>query len=235
MIKFIKKFLALAGFISFIIPSSMAFAAGSITVSPNSGLVNGQTITVAGSGLAKNSTGTIVECNNDPNQPNVTVAGNPVPVSCTNPLSTLISIDANGNLAPQSFVVHTGVIGPAASGSDSTGGSAAADAAKYPCPPTAAQIAAGDECVITVGDAAGDDISAVITFAAQSPAPAPAPSGHSTAPSSSAPPSSTTNNATGPSTLTNTGPGDVIALGLVSALIAAGLRYYYLLKQTAAH
>src|SRR5579884_572927 len=130
MIKFIKKFLALAGFISFIIPSSMAFAAGSITVSPNSGLKNGQTVTVSGSGLAANSTGTIVECNNDPNQPNVTVAGNPVPVSCTNPLTTLITTDKNGNLAPKSFVVHTGVTGPAATGSDSSGGNAAADVAK---------------------------------------------------------------------------------------------------------
>src|SRR5438132_1572777 len=133
-----------------------ALAAGSITVSPRTGLSNGQSITVAGSGLVASSTGTIVECNNDPNQPNVTVAGNAVPVSCTNPLSTLITTDKNGTLAPKAFVVHTGVTGPAASGTDSIGHNAAADAANYPCPPTAAQVAAGDSCVITVGDAGGD-------------------------------------------------------------------------------
>ncbi len=54
---------------------------------------------------------------------------------------------------------------------DSTGGSPATDAAKFPCPPTAAQQAAGDTCVIAFGDASGDQATANISFAGPCVAP----------------------------------------------------------------
>ena len=38
------------------------------------------------------------------------------------------------------------------------------DAAEYPCPPTAAEQAAGDVCVISVSDTGGDRITVPISF-----------------------------------------------------------------------
>jgi len=149
--------------------STTAWAAASLIVSPNMNLVNGQKISISGSGFAHGSTGTIVECNDDPSQPTVLVAGSPVPVSCTNPLSRLVTTSNAGKLAATFFTVHTGTVGPPATGKDSSGGNATADAAKYPCPPTAAQLDAGYSCIITFGDANGDDVSQSIKFASQTP------------------------------------------------------------------
>jgi hypothetical protein len=50
---------------------------------------------------------------------------------------------------------------------DSSGNDGAADSAKYPCPPTAAQQSSGITCGISYGDASGNQASADIHFAGE--------------------------------------------------------------------
>jgi hypothetical protein len=145
-----------------------ASAAGSITVMPNTGVTAGTSVTVSGSGFAANSTGTVIECSAAPGQPTIGVLGNPVPVSCTNPLAHVITTNASGDFTT-TFTIVQGVTGPPATGTDSGGGDAATDAAAFPCPPTAAQHAAGVTCVIAFGDLAGERAIAPILFAGEEP------------------------------------------------------------------
>ena len=58
---------------------------------------------------------------------------------------------------------------------DSAGKSPSADAANYPCPPTAAQQAAGDTCTLTYGDQANNSASAAILLAGETPPNTPPP------------------------------------------------------------
>ena len=141
-----------------------AGASGTLQVTPSTSLTNGQSVAVSGSGFTASATGAVIECNNDPGQPTITVLGNAVPVSCSNPLLHIKSTDTSGNLASFSFTVVTGTVGPPGTGTDSGGGSAATDAASYPCPPTAAQVTAGDSCVIAFGDTSGDKGTSDISF-----------------------------------------------------------------------
>lgn len=205
--------------------SGKALAAGTLVVSPSTNLTNGQTITVSGTGMAKGSTGSIVECNSDAAQPTVTLAGNQVPVSCTNPLTKLVTTSASGVLAATSFVVHTGTVGPAATGTDSKGNDAASDAANYPCPPTPAQIKAGDSCVITFGDANNDNLSMNISFASQN-TPAPSSSSAVSTPAATKP-TSTSSSTPASTSLTNTGPGSTIGIFVGVSLIAGLVHYLY--------
>ena len=122
-------------------------------------------MTVSGSGFTPSAPGGITECNSDAAQPTVNFLGNAIPVSCTPPTSALKSTDASGNLAASSFTVKEGTTGPPTTGTDSSGGSATTDAASYPCPPTATQIAAGDSCSISFGNSAASSSSVVISFA----------------------------------------------------------------------
>ena len=135
--------LLFASFGVILLASAPASASPTITVTPNSGLANGQNVMVSGEGFDVSSTGAVLECSNDPGQPTITVLGNSIPVSCSNPLNNLHSTDPSGNLPAASFSVSTGVTGPPGTGTDSSGGSAATDAANYPCPPTPAQVSAG--------------------------------------------------------------------------------------------
>ena len=144
--------------------SGPAAATAVLMVSPSTGLTNGQSVNVTASGFAASSPGAVLECNNDAGQPTVSVLGNNVPVSCTNPLLTLHTTDASGNLAT-TFSIVTGVTGPPGAGTDSGGNPAATDAANYPCPPTAAQVTAGDSCVIAFGVAGGAQQNQPISFA----------------------------------------------------------------------
>ena len=145
-------------------------AGPTITISPDSGLTNGEKVTVTGAGFTPASAGGMAECNNTPNQPTMTVEGNSVPVGCTNPLNSLASTNASGGFSA-SFTVKTGTIGPPAQGStDSAGHSPATDAAAYPCPPTAAQAAAGNTCGISYGDASGKQASGDLHFASSASA-----------------------------------------------------------------
>ena len=154
-----------------------ALAQATLSVSPDSGLTGGQSVTVTGSGFAKSSIGNILECNNAPNEPTVAL-GSPVssnvPVGCTGPsLTQLVTTNSSGDVS-SSYKVSMGTIGPpcGASGdiitkcpsTDSAGLSPSADAANFPCPPTAAQLAAGVTCQLSYGDEAGDSASANIAF-----------------------------------------------------------------------
>ena len=69
-----------------------ALAAGSITVTPSTGLTAGQSVAVAGTGFTPKSPGNVVECNSDANQPTVFVGGlvnTKINVSCTAPSFSL--------------------------------------------------------------------------------------------------------------------------------------------------
>ena len=158
--------------------ASEASAAGTLTVTPNSGLqpAGNTTVTVAASGFTASTAGAIFECNNDSSQPTVLALGNQVPVSCSNPLNAIKTTDGSGNLST-AFTVVTGTVGPPATGTDSSGGSAATDAAKYPCPPTTAQQAAGTSCTIAYAQSATATATANISFAGACTAPA-APAGY---------------------------------------------------------
>jgi len=135
-----------------------------ITVTPDTNLTNGQQVTVTGHGFAASSAGGMAECNGTPNQPTQQVYGNAVPVGCTNPLHSLQATDATGSFSA-SFTIKTGTVGPPASGTDSANNDGAADAAKYPCPPTPAQQQQGVTCSISYGDASGNQASADLHFA----------------------------------------------------------------------
>ena len=119
----------------------------SITVNPGTCLNGGTVVDVTGTGFHASSPGAVLECSNAVGQPTIQVAGNAVPISCTNPLNAITATDASGNLDPN-FTIVAGTVGPPATGTDSSGGDAATDAANYPCPPTPAQVAAGAPCEI---------------------------------------------------------------------------------------
>ncbi|HUC96025.1 MAG TPA: neocarzinostatin apoprotein domain-containing protein [Candidatus Saccharimonadia bacterium] len=217
--KVLNRFLPVLVVLSVLAFLGIAKAAGVLNASPSSGLTNGQTISVSASGLADKATGAILECNSDANQPTVMAFGNTVPVGCSNPLPYVVTTDSSGNLAATPFVVHTGTVGPPAAGTDSSGGSATTDAANYPCPPTAAQIAAGDTCQITFGDASGDDVFQNVTFASSPTTPPPGPTSNNTKKTTT--------------TLPNTGPGTNIGLFLLIAIVCSGLHYAYSFRRSA--
>jgi hypothetical protein len=142
--------------------SISASAAPSITVAPSSGLTDGATVTVGVSGFT-DGPGAITQCNNAAGQPTIQVAGNDVPVSCSDPFKNLQNV-VGGGFNGKPFVVHTGTVGPPAQGTDSAGKPAADDAALYPCPPTAAQASAGAKCIIAFGNANKEQATADIAF-----------------------------------------------------------------------
>ena len=143
-----------SGMVGVLAFASPASAAPTLSVSPNTGLSDGSSVTVTAGGYPDSATGAILECNTDAGQPTIPVAGNAVPVSCTNPFLAIKTTTATGTLSA-SFTVHEGTVGPPAAGTDSAGHDAAADAALYPCPPTPAQVTAGDSCVIQFGVQSG--------------------------------------------------------------------------------
>ena len=137
-----------------------------VTVDPDTCLTAGTTVTITATGLlpyAKpaNELGTVVECNSDPGQPTVPLAGHNFPVSCTQVLATDFTPNAAGTHS-QTFSVVRGITGPPTTGTDSAGKPGSTDAAGYPCPPTPAQTA--DTCVIAVGDQGGDKVVVPIAF-----------------------------------------------------------------------
>ena len=144
-------------------PSTTTDKAAQITVNPGTCLKGRETVTITGSGLTPSSPGGLAECNDASGQPTVTVAGNQVPVSCTNPVAQAVMTSSDRSLNT-TFVVITGITGPPASGTDSAHTQALNDARSYPCPPTAAQAAAGATCNIAFGDASGDQVSIPISF-----------------------------------------------------------------------
>jgi len=202
-----------------VLPATVA-ASATLVVTPSTNLTSGQKVTVSATGLKDNSPGAIVECNGDPNQPTVMVEGSAAPVSCTNPLNSILTTSKSGVLTATTYAIKTGILGPPATGTDSNHKSAATDAANYPCPPTAAQLAAGYFCTLSFGDAAGDQLSQNISFAAATKTTTPVTSTTTTTPSS------TTQTLPGSVTsLVDTGPGNVI--GLFVAIVAIATTAYY--------
>jgi hypothetical protein len=180
-----------------------------------------------------------------------------VSVSCTAiSLSALVATSATGALST-TFKVVQGTVGPPCGpapalltcpATDSGGASPTADAALYPCPPTAAQQAIGDVCTLTYGDQAGDGGMATILFAGESPpvatttTGAPPPTTATTKPpapvTTVAPATGASSGTTAPATaatagtLASTGPGRGVGwLGLIGgALILSGLLLLVLLN-----
>jgi hypothetical protein len=141
-----------------------------MTVNPGTCLSGGSVVSLTGIGFQQ-TIGAALECNSDPQQPTVALEGNTTPVGCTNPLANppgIVSIPKTGVLGPVSFTVSEGTVGPPCAPScqptDSAGGDPTTDAAAYPCPPTPAQTAVGDICVIIFGDLAGDSVAVPISF-----------------------------------------------------------------------
>ena len=136
----------------------------SLTVTPATGLYRGQSVEVTGANFTPLSQGGLVECSDAPGQPTMAYAGFDIPVSCTNPNGALTGISEDGTLRT-AFTIATGVTGPPVPGDDSAGHPGTDDAAAYPCPPTAAQQAAGASCYLSAGDLAGDSARTNIAFA----------------------------------------------------------------------
>ncbi len=176
--------LVLAGFAlvgSAISSSAATGATATPTITPDTGLTAGESVTFTASGLSKSSIGNILECNSDAKQPNVQVGGvvnSAIPVSCNAPsLSALVTTTSKGAVSAVWKVIG-GTVGPPCGpapaaapcpATDANGNSPTADAALYPCPPTAAQQAIGDVCTLTYGDEANDSAVGNILFAGESP------------------------------------------------------------------
>jgi hypothetical protein len=143
----------------------------------------GDVLTLNGAGFTPSALASDVECNSDPAQSMVTLLGNYIPISCTN--VKILNVTATGTFTG-SFTIKSGTTGPGAAGTPvcttgsgmpvttttipncTTSGDGATDAAKYPCPPTPAQQAAGDTCVVAIGDINGDRAVGAIAFAGAS-------------------------------------------------------------------
>ncbi len=187
---------------------------GTITITPDTGLTNGQTVTITGSGFTKSSIGNVLECNSDSGQPNVMVGGlvnSSIPVSCNAPSlskpGALVTTTSTGTVSA-TFTVIEGTVGPPCGpapaaatcpATDAANNSPITDAALYPCPPTAAQQAKGDVCTLTYGDEANDSGVANISFASSAPSTTVAPTTTPTAPTTTKAPATTT--ATTPTTV----------------------------------
>jgi hypothetical protein len=200
-----------------------------LTMTPGTCIVSGTVVSLSGSGFQASSDGTFLECNSDPNQPTVMYLGSAIPVSCTSPLETnqgpgIVSTTAGGDIGPNNFTVLEAAsgVGPpcgssctGAEATDSSGGSTVADAAKYPCPPTAAQMALSppDTCGIVFGDEAGDGVTVPISFNLLVAPPATVPPTTTATPTATVAPAakaataSTTNTASSSLAFTGAGPG----------------------------
>src|SRR5665213_574201 len=200
--KFLIQSLIIATLFSAVSFTGVAMAQATVTVNPSAGLVSGQKVGVTATGLKHSSVGSIEECNGDPSQPTVSLYGNATPVSCTPPV--VLSTSSTGTIS-STFTVIGGVTGPPISGTDTNHVSATTDAALFPCPPTAAQIAAGYDCQIIYGDIGGDQPTENITFASQSTAPVTT----TTTPSTTSKTNTTTPSASTSSKLVDTGPGNI--------------------------
>ncbi len=146
-----------------------------------SGLAAGDVVNVSGTGFSPGALASIVQCNSEPSQPVIFFLGNDIPVSCS-PLA-IVTIPSKGTSKGKLAGTHTmttGTVGPPITGQPttctqvvpstsaisgcSTTTNAATDAAKYPCPPTPTQEAAGDTCVLAIGDQAGDRAIGTVLF-----------------------------------------------------------------------
>jgi hypothetical protein len=140
-----------------------------VAVAPSTGLSSGQSVAVTGSGFTPDSAFAVAECNISPGEP-IGYEGFPG-IGCTQSWgSYAVSVLGPPSLPP--------VTGPDGSLSQhvtveegNLGGTAAS--AAYPCPPTAAQVAAGGHCAVVVDDGAGERVaSAPLSITGPVPVPA---------------------------------------------------------------
>lgn len=150
-----------------VVGGAMAASASSpkLSLAPNSDIGSAQfPVTATASGFSKKVAGGLAICSTASPQPTITVPSvtgtTQIPVSCSIPFPQKTNSKGGFSTA---FIISSGVLGPPAMGTDSTGGDAATDSQSFPCPPTAAQVAAGASCELeyldTVGESAGDAIS----------------------------------------------------------------------------
>jgi len=148
-------------------------------------LAGGDILTVTGSGFTKNELASILECNDEPSQPVILYLGNYVPISCTK--IVIVATSKTGTYGPANFTLVAGTTGPPATPytptcvetstgsttttstipSCTTSGNETTDAANYQCPPSAAQQAAGDTCVLAIGDILGERAVGTILFGSE--------------------------------------------------------------------
>jgi hypothetical protein len=147
-------------------PGSSTNGSAILTVTPATCLVGGEWVLVTGTGFKASSLGTIIECNTTATQPTVfdELAQKNVPVGCSSFTNYLVTTSTVGDIPVTPVTILMGTVGPPATGTDSSGGSATTDAANYPCPPTQAQVAAGVTCTLTFSDEGGDQVNVPIGF-----------------------------------------------------------------------
>ena len=159
-------------------------SAPTLTVTPSTGLSNGDSVSVTGAGFQPNSLGAVLECNTAASEPTVELGApvsSPVPVGCTAPTYNEVTNTSSTGTISATYAVTTGTEGPPCGasndvitvcpGTDSAGQDPTSDAANYPCPPTTAQQAAGATCVVLYGDENGDRASVPILFPNEGPPP----------------------------------------------------------------
>ena len=174
--------------IAMTINTSVSGSCNSSTYGPVcSDMTGGDTINVSGSGFSPATLASVLECNTDPTQPQIYYLNNDIPVSCSNivparrPSSTRHVHHRDHSPSPWSRARRARrrpATPPPAPAQDSTttttmitgcstSGNAATDAAAYPCPPTPTQQAAGDMCIIAVGDTNGERAIGALLFGAE--------------------------------------------------------------------
>jgi len=194
-----------------IFAAAPAFAESTISVSQSTGLKQAQVVSVTGSGLAASAFGYLIECNDAPGEPTVTV-GAPfdivLPIGCSAPnLKRIVHTTADGSLSATIKLHESRMLGPPCGlpqvlgpckHPDSAGKGPRGDAQNYPCPPSPAQQAAGVTCSVAFVDSAGQRVSTNITFIGGGP-------GKGTSPGTVPPTTPTT--PTHPGTTPSTTPG----------------------------
>ena len=80
-------------------PNTVSSGGLSVTVSPATCVKNGTPVTVTGSGFTPGATGSVSECSLAPGQPTISLAGNPLDVSCSNPIPYLATVSPTGTMS----------------------------------------------------------------------------------------------------------------------------------------
>lgn len=158
-VRFLGGLLLLVGLVS-VLPGVAAAAATPrvashpvVSVTPTRIAAGGGAVSVSGSGLPSGGSGEISECSTAAPQPTVAVRGVATPVSCSRPRR--VHFNADGALAAVGVRAVDGTVGPPGPGADSSGSAAAADAGRYPCPPTPSQAATGARCYLRLSWGSG--------------------------------------------------------------------------------
>jgi hypothetical protein len=156
-------------------------------------------VTATASGFSKKVGGGLAICSTASPQPTITVPSvtgtTQIPVSCSVP--TPQKTNSKGGFSTV-VIISSGVLGPPAMGTDSTGGDAATDSQNFPCPPTAGQVAAGANCELEYFDTAGESAGDAIAYGFESTTTTTSP------PATTQPCNATSNSASAKNSMTGT-------------------------------